>query len=60
MSDPELVLDILSSILIAVERIERRFQGIEAAVCPAGEAVAPDSLCYELHYSNQAATVSAN
>jgi uncharacterized protein with HEPN domain len=29
MSDPELVLDILSSILIAVERIERRFQGIE-------------------------------
>ena len=29
MSDPELVLDILSSILIAIERIERRFQGIE-------------------------------
>lgn len=28
MSDPELVLDILSSILIAIERIERRFQGI--------------------------------
>ena len=30
MSDPELVLDILSSILIAIERIERRFQEIEA------------------------------
>ena len=29
MSDPELVLDILSSILVAIERIERRFQGIE-------------------------------
>ncbi len=29
MSDQELVLDILSSILIAIERIERRFQGIE-------------------------------
>ena len=28
MSDPELVLDILSSILIAIERIERRFQGV--------------------------------
>jgi len=30
MSDPGLVLDILSSILIAIERIERRFQEIEA------------------------------
>ncbi|MCB9138821.1 MAG: DUF86 domain-containing protein [Caldilineaceae bacterium] len=29
MSDPELVLDILSGILIAIDRIERRFQGIE-------------------------------
>ena len=29
MSDPELVLDILGSILVAIERIERRFQGIE-------------------------------
>ena len=31
MSDRELVLDILSSILTAIERIERRFQGIEDA-----------------------------
>ena len=29
MSDPELVLDILSSTLIAIQRIECRFQGIE-------------------------------
>ena len=31
MSDHELILDILSSILTAIERIERRFQGIEEA-----------------------------
>ena len=28
MSDPGLVLDILTSILTAIERIERRFRGI--------------------------------
>ena len=28
MSDSELALDILTTILVAIERIERRFQGI--------------------------------
>jgi uncharacterized protein with HEPN domain len=31
MSDPELVLDILASIQTAIERIQRRFQGIDEA-----------------------------
>lgn len=31
MSDPELVQDILTNIITAIERIERRFQGIASA-----------------------------
>ena len=31
MSDPELVQDILANIATAIERIERRFQGIKSA-----------------------------